>query len=653
MCGLVGFFKEGLNEDGLRADVTRMARAIQHRGPDDEGYWVDPKASLALGHRRLSIIDLSVSGHQPMTSGSGRYIIVYNGEVYNFPDLRKRLEAAGCSFRGTSDTEVVLAAIETWGLREAVSQFVGMFAFALWDRQERTLHLVRDRLGIKPLYFGWIKGTLLFGSELKALQVHSGFEGEIDQQSLNFFLRLGYIPAPHSIYRGINKVNPGCIVSVKLQDNPSGAFEELRYWSAAEKMEAGMQAPFTGSEEEALEELEKLLREAVLMRMVSDVPLGTFLSGGIDSSLVTALMQSQSSRPVQTFSIGFHEDRYNEAQHAKAVANHLGTSHTEEYVTPEKAMSVIPRLADMYDEPFADSSQIPTFLVSEMTRSHVTVSLSGDGGDELFGGYNRYFWGNRLLKLMHWLPGPIRPLQRLLVTGIPPHAWDKILGPCGFALPRKIKAELTGSRLHRVAEVLVSKDAQHMYEKLASVWDDGHGLLAGDSGTQSGKMFQDMWSGGRNAIQNMMFIDSVTYLPDDILAKVDRASMAVSLESRVPILDHRVFEMAWRLPLSMKIAGNSGKKILKKMLNKYIPDTIMDRPKMGFGVPIDSWLKGPLRDWAENYLNESRLKDEGFFNPTPIRKRWKEHLEGSRPWHQQLWAVLMFEQWLEKSKKEN
>jgi asparagine synthase (glutamine-hydrolysing) len=627
-----------------------MADQLVHRGPDDSGVWVDAEAGIALGFRRLAIVDLSPTGHQPMTSSSGRYVMVFNGEVYNFGELRKDLESRGHGFRGHSDTEVMLEAVSEWGLEAAVRKFVGMFAFALWDRRERVLHLVRDRLGIKPLYCGWQGKTFLFGSELKALRAHPDFDPEINRGVLTLYLRYGYIPQPYSIYQGIWKLPPGHILSLRAgaqtsSDLPGTAL----YWSLKEVFENGTTNPFRGSEGEAIEELDRLLRESVRLRMIADVPLGAFLSGGIDSSTVVALMQAQSNRPVKTFTIGFHEQEFNEAAHAKTVAAHLGTEHTELYVTPKEAMDVIPKLPTLYDEPFADSSQIPTYLVSAMTRRHVTVSLSGDGGDELFGGYQRYTNARQFWETVRWFPHFTRKALARFIRVCKPATYDRLIGGLGPLLPRLARPSSVGERMYRLADVMTVRNPEELYRHLVSYWKSPTEVVLNAKEAPTILTQPSDWARLADISQRMMFLDLATYLPDDILAKVDRASMGVSLEARMPILDHRVVEFAARIPISMKIRSGQGKWLLRQVLYRYVPRELVERPKMGFSVPIEDWLRGPLRDWAEGLLNQDRMQREGFFRSEPIRELWAEHLSGQRNWQGHLWNVLMFQAWQEKS----
>lgn len=644
MCGITGFWDTSgqISTDKMQWIVRQMSDTLLHRGPDDGGTWVDVEVGIALGHRRLSILDLSPEGHQPMHSASGRYVIVFNGEIYNFVELRQELKSLGHHFRGHSDTEVMLASFSQWGLNQAVQRFNGMFAFALWDRQEQVLYLGRDRLGEKPLYYGCIDQTFFFGSELKALKAHPRFQAEINRDALALFFRHNCIPAPYSIYQGIYKLPPGTVLTWKEDGN----LTPVPYWSAKEVAELGVAQPFVGSESEAVARLEALLQEAVSLRMVADVPLGAFLSGGIDSSTVVALMQAQSSQPVKTFSIGFYEEAYNEAKDAKAVAEYLGCDHTELYVTPEDAIAVIPKLPTLYDEPFSDSSQIPTFLVSQLAKQHVTVSLSGDGGDELFGGYNRYFWGRSIWGKIGWMPQNLRQVAAYALTSLSPQTWNQLFTGFGAVLPPVLRQRNPGDKLHKLAEILAVDSPDTMYKGLVSHCKEPESLVLGSLEPSTTLTDRKKWARLPDFTQRMMFLDTVTYLPDDILTKVDRASMGVSLEARVPLLDHRLVEFAWQLPLDMKIRNEQGKWLLRQVLYKYVPQKLIERPKMGFGIPIDDWLRGPLRDWAEALLDEKRLREEGFFDPQPIREQWTEHLSGERNWQYYLWDVLMFQAWL-------
>ncbi len=646
MCGITGFWQNaGEGEFELRSLTRRMAAQVAYRGPDDADEWIDHTCGISLGFRRLAIVDLSSAGRQPMQSASGRYVIIFNGEVYNFAAVRSELEQLGHGFRGGSDTEVLLTAIEEWGLPRAIQRFVGMFAFALWDRQERALHLVRDRLGIKPLYYGWHSGTFLFGSELKALAAHPAFHAEIDRDALALYMRHGYVPAPYAIYRGIHKLPPGTILTLRSQADVAAMPEP--FWSAREVVEDGLANPFPYGESEAIAELDALLRDAVALRMIADVPLGAFLSGGIDSSTVVALMQAQSARPVKTFTIGFHEAGYDEAANAAAVAGHLGTDHTSLYVTPEEARAVIPQLPTMFDEPFADSSQIPTFLVSQLARRQVTVSLSGDGGDELFGGYNRYFWGRSIWRKIGWAPPAARTFGSRAITALSPGSWDRQFSRFDSLLPGALRQRTPGDKLHKLAGVLAAESPEELYRGLVSQWKQTDEVVVDACEPPTAITDRSRWAALPDFTQRMMFLDLISYLPDDILTKVDRASMAVSLEARVPLIDHRVVAFAASVPLSMKVRDGQGKWLLRQVLYRYVPKALIERPKMGFGVPIDVWLRGPLREWAEELLDERRLRNEGFFHPAPIRQKWQEHLTGTRNWQYPLWNVLQFQAWLE------
>lgn len=653
MCGIAGFWCKESHTD-IKESIAQMTKAIEHRGPDDEGYWVDPSNGVALGHRRLAILDLSPAGHQPMISHSGRYVLIYNGEIYNYKEIFEHInrhtkrDGYSIAFKGTSDTEVILAAIEIFGLEDAVKHFVGMFAFALYDRRERKLSLVRDRLGEKPLYYGYVNSSFVFASELKAIRAYPDFNNEINRGALALYFRYNYVPTPYSIYEGIGKLPPGTILTV--DDTASVLPEPKPYWTALDIAVKGISDPFDGCEADAVIQLEKLLRQSIRGQMISDVPLGAFLSGGIDSTLIVALMQEESKRPVKTFTIGFNEKGYNEAEDAKKVAAHLGTEHTELYISPGEAMGVIPKLPDLYDEPFSDSSQIPTFLVSELARKYVTVSLSGDGGDELFGGYNRYFHTPRIWSKIGWIPQGGRRLMAKAVKSIHPATWDKLYGVLSMPLPSKYKLKLFGDKLHKLSDVLASDSIVGIYNGFISHWKNADQFVHGSYALKTIlSSAYDQW-GFTDPRQLMMFLDTVAYLPDDILVKVDRAAMGVSLETRVPFLDHRVVEFAWRLPLSMKFRDGKGKHILRQILYQYVPKELIERPKMGFGVPIGDWMRGPMREWAETLLNEKRLNEEGLLNAAFVQEKWKEHLSGSCNWQYYLWDVLMFEAWLDKQK---
>jgi asparagine synthase (glutamine-hydrolysing) len=654
MCGIAGFLDTTLRNPAeiLRTTARRMGEAIRHRGPDDAGIWVDAAAGIALAHRRLSILDLSPAGHQPMFSASGRYVIVFNGEIYNFQELREELgksNNAPLRFRGHSDTEVLLACFESWNVKPTLSRLNGMFAFALWDRRERILYLGRDRLGEKPLYYGWMGGVFLFGSELKALRAHPRFEAEINRDALALSLRHSCIPAPHAIYRGVQKLLPGTFLGVTNTTLANPA--PVPFWSLRRIAEDAIADPFRGSEREAVEQLGILLRDAVRMRMLSDVPLGAFLSGGVDSTLVTSLMQAESSRPIKTFSIGFSEGEYDEARNAARVAQYLGTEHTELHVTPQEAMAVIPSIPAIYDEPFADSSQIPTFLLSRMARQHVTVGLTGDGGDEVFCGYTRHIWSHRLWKFIHAMPQTLRRAAAAALLSVSPEAWDSLFHVFYPFLPTAMKHRLPGQKLHKLARLVALGSVESVYQTLVSHWNDPTGIVIGAVEPPTVITTPGDWAKLPQFTQQMMFLDTLTFLPDDMLTKVDRASMAVGLEARVPLLDHRVVEFAWRLPMSMKLRGHQGKWILRELLDRYVPRLLVERPKSGFSIPLDRWLRGELRDWAESLLSERRLREDGFFQVRPIREKWAEHLSGKQAWQHELWDILMFQAWWNETRQ--
>lgn len=653
MCGIAGIldFSRQSSRDQSQSAIERMVSALAHRGPDDSGIWLDASTGISLGHRRLSILDLSPAGHQPMLSGSGRFAITYNGELYNFHELRQNLEqSSNISFgwRGHSDTEIMLACFDRWGVSSSLPRFNGMFALAVWDRQDHVLHLIRDRMGEKPLYYGWVGNVFLFGSELTAFRAYSAFRPEIDRQALVLYLRHNYVPAPYSIYKKIFKLPPGTFLT--LTNNSDSRTLPAPYWSLKDVAERGVRHPFRGTEQEAMEQLETLLKTSVKMRMLSDVPLGSFLSGGVDSSVVTTLMQTQSLAPIKTFSIGLAEAAYDESKDAARVAQHLGTAHTELRVNASEAMAVIPKLPSIYSEPFADSSQIPMFLVSQLARKQVTVGLSGDGGDELFGGYTRHVWATLIWNKVAAAPAFARRAAASLITHYPPKSWDSFFRIVQPILPTKISQRLPGEKLHKLARILASSDLASMYLGLTSHWNDPAALVLGSNGHcgLSGAMSQcaDL----PDSVQQMMFLDATTFLSDDILTKVDRASMAVGLEARVPLLDPHIVEFAWRLPMSMKIRGTQGKWLLRRLLYRYVPKHLVDRPKTGFSVPVGDWLRGPLRDWAESLLASSQLDSSPIFRSQLIRKKWAEHLDGRGTSQHGLWGVLMFQAWLAENR---
>ena len=647
MCGISGFLTHvgRFDAPGLGAIAQRMSDTLRHRGPDDAGVWVDAAQGLALGHRRLSIQDLSAAGKQPMVSACGRYVITYNGEVYNFPALRAELEARGERFRGHSDTEVILAAVDAWGLTKTLERLQGMFAFALWDRQERTLTLVRDRVGKKPLYYGWCGKSLLFGSELKALQAHPDFDGEIDRDALGLFMQYSWIPAPYSIYRSIRKLPPGCFLTLSTGDARGDAAPQA-YWSARAVAERGEREPFSGTIDQAADALDALLRDATGRRMIADVGLGALLSGGIDSTTVVALMQALSPQPVKTFTIGFEDPEYNEAEHAKAIARHLGTEHTELYVTARETLEVIPSLPTMYDEPMADVSAIPTFVVSQLARRAVTVALSGDGGDELFGGYNRYF--SILKQWSQWRGRPL-PLRRGTATALrwlSQQGWEWFGRP--DASPAAGRSRKTPfAKLEKKAKRLPAKDPVDLFARASAYCETPGELVLGarpvatafNADQDRPRLVEDL--------QSMMYLDFVGFMVDDILVKVDRASMADSLEVRSPILDHRVVEFAWSLPIALRIGPGGGKYVLRKVLERYVPRELTERPKQGFNVPVREWLRGPLHDWAEALLDPRRLDEQGLLDTTAVRRMWQQHRSGWGDRKNMVWSILMFQAWYE------
>ena len=684
MCGIVGFISKNQRSSGdLNAIAQSMATAIAYRGPDDGGTWGDPRVGIALGHRRLSIIDLSSAGHQPMHSPSGRYVLAYNGEIYNHLEIRAELNAQGAArhWHGHSDTETLLAGFEQWGIVATLTRTVGMFAFALWDTQTQTLHLARDRFGEKPLYFGWTANgqfkvkegggcAFIFGSELKALCTYPGFSNPVSRAALANYLRFMYVPAPQTIYQDIYKLEPGCMLTIhsdclappsqSLRAPSQGeGFSLQRWWSLEEVVEAGSKNLIL-DEAEAINELELRLRESVRVQSQADVPLGAFLSGGVDSSTIVALMQEESGHPIKTFTVGFEEAAFDESLYAKAVADHLQTDHTELRLTANEAQAVIPHLAAMYDEPFADSSQIPTYLISKAARQQVTVALSGDAGDELFGGYNRYFWGPRIWNRLAKLPYPARQLLGSLIVKLPVSMWNRMGAVINPILPSINGVNRLGDKAHKLAYRLSSiRDLNDLYWSLVQEWQDPAEIMLME--TNHSEINQQQFQselfnplnipmpqvGIEESQLRMMYLDSMTYLPGDILCKVDRAAMAISLETRVPFLDHRVAELAWRLPLNMKIRGNEGKWALRQVLYKHVPKELIDRPKVGFGIPVGQWLRGPLRAWAENLLSEELMRKQAYFKFELVNKKWREHLSGQRDHTGAIWAILMFQSWLE------
>lgn len=642
MCGITGFiasFRE--SDDRLQSHALRMARAIQRRGPDDEGSWSDARHGIALAHRRLAIVDLSPQGHQPMPSACERYVLVYNGEIYNHLELRAEL--AEHPWRGHSDTETILACFSRWGVRETLPRLVGMFAMAVWDREQASLTLVRDRMGEKPLFYGELpSGDFVFGSELKALRAHPRWQGEVNRDALALYMRHNAIPAPHSIYRGIQKLMPGAWAEF----DHKGLKAEGRFWNLEQLAQQWSATPLSLTDEEATDELERLLRQALQGQMMADVPLGAFLSGGVDSSTIVALMQAQSSRPVLSFSVGFDVPGFNEAVHAKSIAAHLGTQHTELYVSSQDALAVIPKLASLYDEPFADSSQIPTFLVAQMARQHVTVALSGDAGDELFAGYTRYVLARRLWAQLSRYPMALRRAAAGIILSQPVERWNTLARWFGPLLPALRTQANIGDKLYKLAaHVLLADSPESLHRALVSHWHEPTNLVLGSSEPATALDRIPLSGSPDRMVAQMSLLDQLTYLPDDILVKVDRAAMGVSLETRVPLLDARVVEFAHRLPMHQKLRGSQAKWLLRQVLYRHVPRELIERPKQGFAVPLDQWLRGPLRDWAEHLLAPESLTKAGLLNVAEVRQKWNEHQTGTRNWQYQLWDVLMLQAW--------
>lgn len=646
MCGIVGFFVP-TDFKGWSKALPLAVSVIGHRGPDASGQWLDEAAGLGLGHARLSILDLSEAGAQPMFSNSGRYVIVFNGEIYNHLEIRANIEqvTGAVSWRGHSDTETLLAAIECWGLEKALEQCVGMFAIGLWDKEDLTLSLARDRFGEKPLYYAWQHGSLSFASELKALRQLPAFDACVDRDALSLLLHDGYISAPYTIYKDAYKLLPGHILRLTQADIAVLRLPDTYpYWTLESAVARGVETPFKGSAYDAVAELNSHLSQAVREQMLADVPLGAFLSGGVDSSVIVALMQSQSVTPVKTFAMGFSDPSYDESKYARDVAQYLGTEHTEWIVSPEEALAVIPHLPEIYDEPFADVSAIPTCILSRIAREKVAVSLSGDAGDELFAGYNRYLGSAKTWQKVSKVPRGARQILSSAVLALEPTTWDAFANKLNDCVPRRMRYKAVGNKLHRLAKAAQARNPSEFYEYLTAKWRFPQEVLRqGHLPNASGAKFLTQQSG--LSLEAMMLADTAQYLPDDILVKVDRASMAVSLETRVPMLDHRLVEFVWALPMSMKVHAGTGKWILKEVLNQYVPKSLIDRPKMGFDVPIDRWLRGPLRDWAETLLDERMLEQQSFFNAPLVRTLWEAHVSGTKSHHHELWPILMFQAW--------
>ena len=651
MCGFVGVLLKSKNND-IEDNIRHMTNTLEHRGPDDVGVWSNPASNVFIGHRRLSVIDTSESGHQPMESHCGRYVIAFNGEIYNNLDLKGMLYGS-CSFadkktnfikwHGHSDTEILLECIAVWGVANTVKKAVGMFSFALWDSLKCELILVRDRFGEKPMYYGWSSGSFLFGSELKAIKSFTGFNNSINRDALSLYFQYCVVPSPHSIYNDIFKLEPGNILTFKLCDLKDKKVNIEVYWSISDIAKAGVNNTIN-NERESIIKVDSALRKSVLEQSISDVPLGAFLSGGIDSSLIVSLMQSQSMQKIQTFTVGFDEEEFDESRYASKISEYLGTCHNEIRVTANDALSVVPKIPALYDEPFSDSSQIPTYLICKAARQKVTVALSGDAGDELFGGYNRYFWGERIWSKIDWIPLSLRRSIGLAAQNISVESWDSI----NNLFPKKYSVTRFGSKVHKMAYRMETVESiDDLYRSLVSEWGRDSGLVLGAKDILTKIDNTAILDGIHDSEHRMMLMDSLTYLPDDILTKFDRASMGVSLETRSPFLSHHVAELAWSLPLEMKIRDGKGKWILRKVLNQYIPNELIDRPKSGFGIPIGEWLRQPLREWAESLINPSRLDNEGYLKSDIVHQIWQEHLSGKYDWSARLWSILMFQSWLE------
>jgi len=642
MCGIAGYISKDSTSE-LEQNTVYMLDAIQHRGPDDSGVWIDSRSGVALGHRRLSVIETSIAGHQPMISNCGRYVIVFNGEIYNHLSLRESLNV-NFDWKGGSDTETILECISKLGLKEALKLSVGMFAFALWDNENKTLSLARDRLGEKPLFYGWCQGQFVFASELKAFKKLPQFNNPINRDALSLYFQFSNIPSPHSIFEDIFKIEPGHFVTLKRSELNQKIIKETSYWSLIDEARKGRKNLIM-NEDKAIKMVDLELRKSLSEQSIADVPLGAFLSGGIDSSLIVSLLQSQSDKPIQTFTVGFDEKQFDESIYAKAVASHLKTEHHEIRVTSKEAISVIERLPELYDEPFSDSSQIPTFLICQAARKNVTVALSGDGGDELFGGYNRYLWGPSLWKRIKWMPFPARKILSIMIKTISINNWNKTNN---FFLRGNAFSDL-GGKAHKFSNLLNQVNSiDSLYLRLVSEWQQTDNLVL-EANELTTKLNNSQRVNDFSQPEDMMMLmDSLTYLPDDILTKVDRAAMGISLETRSPFLDHRLAELAWRLPLNMKVRGKQGKWVLRQILDKHVPRKLIERPKTGFGVPIGEWLRGPLRDWAELLLEPVRLKEQGFLNVELVHQYWNEHLEGNVDWTGRIWSILVFQAWLEK-----
>ena len=648
MCGITGFISPYLSKNNFKQNISCMTNKLEHRGPDDEGIWFDADSGVALGHSRLSIVDLSSAGHQPMISGCGRYYIVFNGEIYNHKSLRKKLSDS-INWQSHSDTETLINAISQWGLKKTLSKLLGMFAFAIWDRKQHKLTIVRDRLGEKPLYFGFNGKTLLFGSELKAIEAFPGESLNINKDSLEQYLRYGYVPAPYSIYKGIYKLSPGNFIEFSLEDVKAKSIpKSLKYWSLTSIIKKHQTKEFLGSDIEATNQLENLLKKSISGQLLGDVPLGAFLSSGVDSSTVVSLMQTQSSNPINTFTIGFKEFGYDESESAKEISSFLGTNHCELFLTPKDALNIIPRLPTIYDEPFSDVSQIPTFLISQFASNNVKVCLSGDGGDELFCGYSRHIAGPRILRILKNIPFKLRNIISNFIQKIPPSKWDDFYYACEIFLPRHLRINLPGIKIYKISDLIKYETLYEIYLSLISSWSSPHEIILDKNDNKEFEDFEFSNIKLKDPFHQIMCMDTLNYLPNDILVKIDRAAMASSLETRLPLLDHRVIEFAWKTPLNMKLKDNQSKWLLRQVLKRYLPDNLIEGPKKGFSVPIAQWLRGPLKNWADDLLDEKLIFSQNYFSAKPIKIKWEEHLSGKQDWSKQLWTILMFQSWLQK-----
>mgnify|MGYP001345641291 CR=1 FL=1 len=648
MCGIAGFISPNLSENSLKETITLMISKLEHRGPDDKGIWFDYSSGIALAHSRLSIVDLSKAGHQPMISSCERYLIVFNGEIYNHKLLRKKLPD-WIIWKGNSDTETLINGISHWGLEKTLSKTVGMFAFAVWDREQKKLTLARDRFGEKPLYFGFRGKTLIFSSELKSIEAFPDTSPNIDMNSLEMYLRYGYIPAPLSIYKGIHKLIPGNYLEFSMKDFYAGLIpSSKKYWSLESIIKKKQAYPFLGSNKDAIDHLESLLRETISGQLLGDVPVGAFLSGGIDSSTVVSIMQSQSRNALNTFTVGFEEVEFDESKSAKIISSLIGTNHSELIVSPNDAMRIIPDLAEIYDEPFSDVSQIPTYLISKFAANRLKVCLSGDGGDELFCGYSRHIVGPRIWRILNKIPYSLRKAIAYFIHQISPTTWDNFYYLFEVFLPNHLRINLPGLKIYKISDLINSETLYEVYLSLLSSWSSPQNILLNYDSSLNNSSFEFCNLNLHDSHHQMMYFDSKNYLPNDILVKLDRAAMASSLETRLPFLDHRIIEFAWSTPLEMKLKNSRSKWLLREVLKKYLPENLIDKPKRGFTVPIGDWLRGPLKYWANELLDEKNISSQKYFSYNSIKTKWDEHISGKHDWSKQLWTILMFQSWLQK-----